>query len=169
MKVVVGVAAAIVLAGLVLAASAKLDQPSKSESVARVIEASREDVWAALADLDAYSDWNPYITRASGDIRAGGELRLRLQASGGDAEDATVKVITAHFERKLRWEDRLVLPGIRDLEVTFKVTKLTPERVRLVETVRMEGFLAPFANLEPTTRGLEQMAAALERRVEANT
>ncbi len=80
-----------------------------------------------------------------------------------------MKVLTARFERKLRWEDRFVLPGLRDEEVTIRVLKLTPTSVRLFETVRMEGLLAPFADLDPTQQGLEQMAEALERRAEATS
>lgn len=167
MKLVLGVAAAIVLAGLVLAASAKLDTPSRSSTVERIIEAPREAVWAELADLDSYAAWNPYVTLASGDLRVGSELRLVLAPPGEEPQDVTVKVLTATFERKIRLEDRLVLPGVRDEEMTFRVVKLTPASVRFEQTVRMEGLLAPFADLGPTTDGLELMADALALRVEA--
>ena len=166
MKIVLVAAAVIVLAVAVLAASAKLDTPAKSETVNLVVDAPREAVWAALADLDSYASWNPYITEASGDLREGSEVRLVIEAPGEEREDATMKVLTARFERKLRLEDRLVLPGIRDEELTFRVIKLTPERVRFEQTVRMEGLLAPFADLGPATEGLEQMAQALAQRVE---
>jgi uncharacterized protein YndB with AHSA1/START domain len=166
MKILLVIVAAVVLAGVVLAASAKLDTPSKSETVNRVVDAPREAVWAALANLDSYASWNPYITEASGDLREGSEIRLVLEAPGKEPEDATMKVLTARFERKLRFEDRLVLPGIRDEELTILVKKLTPDSVRLVQTVRMEGLLAPFADLGPTSDGLELMAQALAQRVE---
>jgi uncharacterized protein YndB with AHSA1/START domain len=166
MKILLVAAAVIVLVGVVLAASAKLDTPSKSETVNRVVDAPRSAVWAALADLESYASWNPYITEASGDLREGSEVRLVLEPPGEEREDATMKVLTARFERKLRLEDRLVLPGVRDEELTFRVIKLTPERVRLEQTVRMEGLLAPFADLGPATDGLELMAQALAQRVE---
>jgi uncharacterized protein YndB with AHSA1/START domain len=153
------------VAAIVLGASAKLDTPSKSESVERMIDAPPEVVWDALAEIDAYREWNPYVTEASGDVRVGAELRLRLAPPGGETEEVTVKVLTV-TPRKLRWEDRLVLPGVRDEEVTFRVVKISELQVRLEETVRMEGLLAPWADLAPTTQGLEAMAAALERRVE---
>jgi hypothetical protein len=164
LAVVIGV---LVLAAVVLAASAKLDTPSQSASVERVIEASRERVWAELVDFGAYEEWNPYVTRASGEAREGEQLDLRLEPPGGDVENVTVKVLTARFERKLRWEDRFLLPGLRDEELTFFVRKLSSSRVRLVADVRLEGLLAPFADIAPTTRGLQQMASALERRAEA--
>jgi hypothetical protein len=134
--------------------------------VNRIVDAPRDAVWAELADLDSYASWNPYITEASGELREGNEIRLVLEPPGREPEDATMKVLTARFERKLRIEDRLVLPGIRDEELTFRVIKLTPARVRIEETVRMEGLLAPFADLESTKHGLELMADALARRVE---
>jgi uncharacterized protein YndB with AHSA1/START domain len=166
MKILLLVVALLVLAGVILAASAKLDTPSQSSTVNLVIEAPRETVWAALADLDSYADWNPYITEASGDLEEGKEIRLVVRPPDEDAEDATMKVLTSRFERKLRLEDRLVLPGVRDEELTFRVIKMTPSRVRLEETARLEGILAPFADLGPTTSGLEAMAAALAQRVE---
>ena len=165
---VVGLVVVVVmLSGLTLAASAKFDRPSRSVSVERVIDAPRDRVWATVTDFASYEEWNPYVTSASGAASEGGELRLRVETPGSSAEDVTVRVLTARFERKLRWEDRFVLPGLRDEEVTIRVLKLTPGRVRLFETVRMEGLIAPFADLEATKRGLELMAAALERRAEA--
>jgi uncharacterized protein YndB with AHSA1/START domain len=168
LAIALAIVAALVLGLAVLAASAKFDRPSQSSTVERVIAASREAVWAELADLDAYSEWNPYVTQASGTLRVGNEVRVVFSPPDEDAQEATVKVLTAHFERKIRFEDRLVLPGVRDEELTFHVIKLTPDRVRLVETVRMEGLLAPFADLGPATDGLELMATALAARVEAS-
>jgi len=169
MRILLLVVALLVLAAVVLGASAKLDTPSQSKTVNVIIEAPRENVWAALADLDSYADWNPYITEASGDLDEGKEIRLVLMAPGEDPENATMKVLTARFERKLRLEDRLVLPGVRDEELTFRVIKITPSSVRFEETARLEGLLAPFADLGPTTSGLEAMGAALALRVEAAT
>jgi uncharacterized protein YndB with AHSA1/START domain len=166
MKILLLILALVVLAGVVLGASAKLDTPSQSATVNRIIDAPREMVWAALADLDSYADWNPYITEASGDLEEGKVIRLVLMPPGKGSEDATMKVLTARFERKLRIEDRLVLPGVRDEELTFRVIKITPSRVRFEETARLEGLLAPFADLEPTKNGLEAMAAALAQHVE---
>ena len=54
MRILLLVVALLVLAGVVLAASAKLDTPSQSSTVNRVIDAPRETVWAALVDLDSY-------------------------------------------------------------------------------------------------------------------
>lgn len=166
-RVLSAIVGVLLVFGLALVASEVFDTPARTASVQRVIDAPRERVWAVLTDFAAYEDWNPYVTRASGNVIVGAELRLRLEPPAGEVEDATVKVLTARFERKLRWEDRLVIPGLRDEEVTIRVVKVSRTRVRLLEDVRIEGLLSPFADLAPTTRGLELMAAALKRRVEA--
>ena len=157
----------VLLLGFALAASAAFDTPARTASVERVIDAPRDRVWAVLIDFSAYEDWNPYVTSASGDAREGAELHLRLEPPGGEIDEVTVKVLTARFERKLRWEDRLFVPGLRDQEVTFRVVKLSPSRVRLLEDLRVEGLFSPLTDLAQSTRGLELMAAALERRAEA--
>jgi hypothetical protein len=165
--IVFGLIGVLVFAALAIGASAALDSPARTASVDRVIDAPRARVWAVLTDFTAYQDWNPYVISASGDARVGAELRLRLEPPGGKVEDVTVLVLTARFERKLRWEDRFLAPGLRDEEITFRVLKLSHSRVRLHEDLRVEGLLAPFSDLAPATSGLEQMAAALERRAEA--
>jgi uncharacterized protein YndB with AHSA1/START domain len=39
------------------------------------IEAQPERVWAVLADLEAYADWNPFIRRITGPLEPGGASR----------------------------------------------------------------------------------------------
>lgn len=167
MRILLGCLGVCVVLAILLAASAALDAPSRTVTVERVIDAPRERVWTVLSDLTAYEEWNPYVTRASGEVRIDEELRIRLGPPGGNAEDVTVKVLTARFERKLRWVDRLAVPGVRDEEFTFRIVKVSDSRVRLLEDVRVEGLLAPLTDVESTAEGLELMAAALERRAEA--
>ena len=48
--------------------------------------------------------------------------------------------------RKLRWQDRLVLPGVRDWEYEFVLEPLANGRVRVDQIIHIEGLLAPFAD-----------------------
>src|SRR5215469_12334444 len=45
----------------------------------------QEEVWAVLADLDSYADWNPFIQSASGQLTEGATLIMRMVPSQGRA------------------------------------------------------------------------------------
>jgi uncharacterized protein YndB with AHSA1/START domain len=59
------------------------------------IEAPPDQVWAQLADLDAYAGWNPFITKAEGAAEAGRRLSLRMKPQGGRAMTIRPRVTTA--------------------------------------------------------------------------
>jgi ribosome-associated toxin RatA of RatAB toxin-antitoxin module len=40
----------------------------KSITTAIVMNANREKVWNILSDFPAYPDWNPFITKITGDL-----------------------------------------------------------------------------------------------------
>jgi hypothetical protein len=70
--------------------------------------------------------------------------------------------------RKLRWQSRLVVPGLRDVEYEVIVAPAGPNRAQVVQRIRYEGLLAPFVEGASAQSGLESMARALERRAEAS-
>ena len=47
-------------------------------ALSRDIAASPETVWSILTDLEAYADWNPFITQASGEVTVGTRLVSRI-------------------------------------------------------------------------------------------
>ena len=64
-------------------------------SAAVDIAATPRQVWAVLADLDAYPQWNPFIRSASGQLAEGATLALRLVPGQGRAMTFRPKVVTA--------------------------------------------------------------------------
>ena len=164
MRILLLVVALLVLAGVVLAASAKLDTPSQSSTVKLVIEAPREPSGPPSWTLTPTLPGTRTSPRRAGTSRRGRSSASVIEAPGKDSEDATMKVLTARFEQ-LRIEDRLVLPGVRDEEhVPGDQDHADPRPLR--GNGPAGGLLAPFADLEPTKNGLEAMAAALAQRVE---
>jgi hypothetical protein len=154
-----------VLTLVALGASAALDRPARVVTVTSSVEGSKQDVWRALTDFDAYSEWNPVFTEASGEARQGGELHLTATLPGHDPEELDAEILIFRPERKLRWQDRLLLPGVRDWEYELVLEPLADGRVRIAQLLHFEGLLAPFADTDAARQALELQAAALVERL----
>src|SRR5690242_21674012 len=72
------------------------------------IAATPEQVWAVLADLPAYQEWNPFIRSASGQLAEGATLTLRMAPANGRAMTFRPKVLAAQPGVLLRWIGRLI-------------------------------------------------------------
>src|SRR5688572_11078326 len=82
------------------------------------------------------------------------ELDLELTLPGHEPEELDAEVLIVRDERKLRWQDRLVLPGVRDWEYEFVIQPLEPGRVVVVQLLRSDGLLAPFTDEEAAREAL---------------
>jgi hypothetical protein len=156
---------AIVLAGAILV-SAAVDEPSQTARASTSVKARERDVWRLLADLKAYASWNPTIVKADGTLEEGATLELRFKNGDGNLENREVSVVDVNPIHKLRWQDRLLLPGVRDRELTIRVRSFRLGVTSVTATERYEGLLAPFADKDDAELGLNRMLAALRKRAE---
>lgn len=134
------------------------------------IAAPAERVWTVLTDFASYPEWNPFITRISGDLSVGARLEARLVPLGSGGMTFRPRVIALEANRELRWLGRLGLPGIFDGEHAFRIEPIGPDRVRFVHSERFSGMLVPLArrSLDRGTRqGFEALNRALKQRAEA--
>ena len=161
----------LVLGGLVAAAllalalSTLLDRPAKTVSVSATVEGRKQEVWEVLTDFAAYEEWNPFMRRAAGEAREGTTLELETVLPGKEPRSLDAEVLIARPDRKLRWQDRLVVPGLRDWEYEFVLEPLEPGRVLVVQQLRAEGLLAPFADKGAAQEALQLTAEALQARL----
>jgi hypothetical protein len=155
-------ALAIVLLAAAGAVSAAIGEPSKEVQVQRVISAPRATVWRTLTDLPSYGRWNPLFVRASGRLHAGATIHLRVAESNSAVADRSVKVLTVRQLHKIRWEDRVLLRGLRDREFTLRLDPLG-RRTLVSVTERLEGPLEPLMGGLTPRRALAGMLAALAR------
>jgi hypothetical protein len=135
-----------------------------------VIDAPAERVWNTLANLAAYPDWNPFISRVTGRLLPGARLQVTLDPPGGRRMTFRPRVLAVMPRRELRWRGRLLVPGLFDGEHRFAIEPLGAGRVRFVHEERFTGLLVPlFARgLDQHTRpGFDAMNAALKARAEA--
>lgn len=163
-KLVASLAAA---AALAIGTSAVLEKPSRTVTTTTYVEAHREEVWQAVIDFRRYDRWNPYM-RVAGNPELGHDIDVVLDANGSSRRlHARIHVLDP--PRKLRWQSRLVAPGLLDVEYEVIVAPVTPRLTRVVQRARDEGIVVLLAGAVPTREGLESMAAALEAHVEAGT
>ena len=134
------------------------------------IDAPADRVWRLLTEFDAYPDWNPFLRRASGEVKEGARLEVYMQPSGGRGMTFRPTVIRAEPNREFRWLGHLGVSGLFDGEHSFTIEPLEGNRVRFVQSERFTGVLVPLMLLmieKDTKRGFEEMNQALKERAEA--
>jgi hypothetical protein len=133
------------------------------------IQSSAERVWQLLTDFASFPQWNPFMRRASGEVKAGARLEVYIQPSGASGMTFKPTVLKAEPNRELRWLGRLWIPGLFDGEHILTIEPLGANRVRFVQREIFTGILVPLLarSLDTDTRrGFEEMNRALKARAE---
>lgn len=135
------------------------------------IDASPEVVWEILTDLDGYSDWNPFIVSATGNVAVGEGLTNRMQPPGGKAVTFKPTVTEVDSTHTFEWLGRLGLPHVFDGRHRFELEATPTGGTRLVHGEDFNGILVRFLRKSldsQTHQGFELMNAALKTRAEAH-
>lgn len=71
------------------------------------VAATADEVWAVLADLDAWSEWNPSVPKVSGEFAEGSTVKVTLAMPGRPS--ANVKAIFTELDpgRRFVWHGNL--------------------------------------------------------------
>ena len=136
------------------------------------INAPPERVWNVLTAFDLFNEWNPFMTRAEGEIQEGARLQVHIEPPGGTAMTFKPRVLRAVAPQELRWLGHLLIPGIFDGEHIFEISSVGDGRSCLVHREEFRGLLVPLlwnSLATNTKRGFEAMNAALKERAEAET
>jgi hypothetical protein len=132
------------------------------------IGTSPERVWAILTDLEKYSEWNPFIKSAKGNVIEGEKLEVRIAPPNKKEMSFKPTVLTAKANSEFRWLGHLMFPGIFDGEHVFTITG-NEKGSLLVQKEIFKGFLVPlvWSSMEKNTKdGFELMNRALKKRAE---
>jgi hypothetical protein len=157
----------VVVVLVALGASALLDGPSKTAVARAAIAAPPKEVWAVLADLNSYADWNPVVESARGALEPGASLQLQVARNGEERAQVDVEVTIVREGRKIRWNRRTGLPGVRDEEFEVILHPTGAGGTIAEAQDRYEGLLAPFVPIESRRRDLVAILDALRARVES--
>ena len=74
----------------------------KTFHVEQVIAAPPEDIWSALMDTAAYSEWNPVFVEVAGKYAKGAKMLNKVRDPKGNILEMTAKVKTVREARELR-------------------------------------------------------------------
>lgn len=129
-----------------------------------------EHVWEVLTDFARYPEWNPFIRSASGPLREGSRIEVRIEPPGSKGMTFRPVLLAVDAPRELRWLGHFGVRGIFDGEHAFVIEPLGSNRVRFVHRERFSGLLVPllWRTLDTNTRqGFEVMNRAIKARTEA--
>jgi hypothetical protein len=103
------------------------------------------DVWRALADFNHYEKWNPFITKAQGELKPNAMVNIVIRPPGKKAQNARVALLKVDPEKELRWLGHfLSIPGLIDGEHIFAIETSSDGSVRLIHREYFRGVLVPF-------------------------
>lgn len=132
------------------------------------IDAPAEQVWALLTDFASWHRWNPTLISAEGTATVGASVQMRLRLGP--------RIVTLHRTilevdppRRLRWRSSPGIPRLVDVERVFDLEPLGESRVRLVQSERGRGILAPallWLLATPIVHGYRDLGRALSEQVE---
>jgi len=134
------------------------------------IRATPERVWQVLADLPAYAEWNPFVTRAEGALVVGERLSVSVPPVNALLPSRlrpTVLEVTPG--RRLRLGSTVDRLGLLRVEYTVTITD-HDGGVRVWHQDQFRGLLAPLLVRALNRRRLPAFTAAdaaLKERVEA--
>ncbi len=132
------------------------------------IDAPAERVWKVVSDLAAYAEWNPFIVRASGEVRPGARLDITITAPGMKPVSFRPRVLDVEPGHLVRWKGEYKVPGLFDGRHALIVDALDDSRSRFTTHEEVSGILLPFLGkvMAASQQGFEEMARALKARAE---
>lgn len=132
------------------------------------IDTPAERVWAVLADFASWHRWNPTLVSAEGTATVGTRVRIRLRL-GRRLITLDRTILEVDPPRRLRWRSSPGLPRWVDVERVFDLEPLGRSRVRLVQSERGRGILAPallWLLATSIVQGYQDLGRALGEQVE---
>lgn len=133
------------------------------------IEAEPRDVWAILADLGRFAEWNPFMTAASGELKVGARPKITMTLPQAKPMTFSPTVLEAQEGRKVRWLGKVGFRGLFDGEHTLSIEPRPGGGSRFVNHERFAGLLVPFMGktLKKAEAAFDAMNKALKERAEA--
>jgi hypothetical protein len=135
------------------------------------IQATADQVWQHLTNLDDFHLWNPFITSAQGTIRLGEKVQIHVQPSQGKGLNSQTTIVQVEPKHKLSWRGHLIIPGLFDSVHSFTIDPTGDNSVRFSQRENFSGLIVPLLAKDLNTKvmhGFELMDRALKVRAESS-
>ncbi len=130
------------------------------------IDAPREEVYAVLADLDAYPRWNPYHRRVEGEFEEGSDMTIHVTRPDGKQVEVPPHMMRIVENEEITWGGGIkgVFYGVH----RFLLESQSNGTTLLKHNEDFSGFAVGFADLPPgvIADGYHQMNMALKKKLE---
>ena len=142
--------------------------PAKTAKISATIDitARPEPVWAVLADLASYPEWNPVFRKVSGQLIPGRRITITsTQPETGHTMTVKVKVLTAEPPTELRWGSSVL--GVMNSEHSF-ILSPTSGGTQLVQIQTYRGWFTRFPpkTIRRIQASFEAINQAIKQRAE---
>ncbi len=131
------------------------------------IKATPERVWDVITDFDSFPDWNPFLRRVDGELKAGGQIEIEVRAGSGRSSKMQPTVVKSERPSEIRWNVRQSF-GLFNREHVINIRSIGEERAQVIQRGLFSGILVPFMGsaIDETREGCVAMNEALRARVE---
>jgi hypothetical protein len=133
------------------------------------VNAPADRVWDVLTRLDRYADWNPQIPIASGAVKEGSQIDLRLALPGRPPMDLSAIVEEVRPASLFTWRGHVLAPWFFEGYRRFEISPIGERKVLVTHVEAVHGLFAPiFSALMGTPVRKSQVALneALRARAE---
>lgn len=128
------------------------------------INATPNQVWQVLTDVDLYPEWNPFVKSLEGVVKEGSYIKVSLPGM-----KIKPKVINFEKNNLFKWSGNLLFKGIFDGVHSFRLVDNDDGTTTFIHSEEFKGFLIPLLKKKLSTEikdGFEEMNRALKQRVE---
>lgn len=135
-----------------------------------LIDAPAKNVWQNLTNFSQYPQWNPFITKVAGDLKANSQIDVTIDSSLLGEMDFVLTLAELAPTSEMVWRGQTLFPGLLDGEHSFRIEHISNQRVRFIQEESYTGLLLYPAWLfisADASKGFDVMNKALKNRSEA--
>ena len=132
------------------------------------IKATPEAVWKVMTDFDSFPDWNPLVTSASGEVKQGEILEVRIALPNGKPRTFKPRLLVVDSNKELRRLGTFLHSALFSGEHYFIMEPQESGGTRFLHGEKVSGLIIPAfsGGMNKALVGFEQMNLALKERVE---